>query len=78
MVDMVKVAGSLVRMAEEIQADKDYKAKAARIKVVVGLLQAKLKRHAEKQKRDVRNYGYSGDLGHVLEELQGLVDFLNV
>jgi hypothetical protein len=76
MVDMSKVAGSLVRMAEEIQADRDYKDKAVRIKTVIGLLQTVLKRHAERQKADKTNYGYSGDLGHVLDELRGLVDLL--
>lgn len=54
------------------KADQDYKAKQAEIQKLLGELDARLKRHEKKRQTGPLNWGYNGDLGHVIEVLKDL------
>ena len=61
----------------ERTADQAYKENTAGIELAIKQLQAGLKRDAEEQAKDPRNYGFAGDARYVLDLLQQAVRFIN-
>ncbi len=54
-----------------------YKKRQKEVVKAMGQLHKLLKSHAAEQKKNPKNWGYAGDLGHVAEEMKALVDFLD-
>jgi hypothetical protein len=46
------------------------------IAALLKLIQKELRKHATKQKRDPRNWGFAGSLGYVQDELTEVLAFL--
>jgi len=61
---------------EDIRAWLQYQERAKSIKEVLKEIDNKLKKHAARAKSQPTNYGFSGDLYHVLELLTDVSDFL--
>ena len=58
-------------------AQDEYQARAKDITTLIGLLQNELATHAQASQANPKNYGYSGDLGKVRNDLIELVGFLS-
>ena len=61
---------------EEAESDPgaEYKMRMKQIQKALKDMQAKLKSHETKQKKDPKNWGYAGDLAHVNQALYELLD----
>jgi len=62
-------------MAER-SADQAYKENTAALQDAIKQLQAGLKRHAEEQSANPRDWSYSGDLSYVLDLIQQAARFI--
>lgn len=63
-------------MPTTLTAKQQYDEYQEDIARLIGLVQAKLKRHATQAKREPTNWGYAGDLGHTRSQLVEAVAFL--
>ena len=63
------------RTAKE-QADERYQELVKDVDRVMKSLHSRLKKHAQKQKKEPTNWGYVGDIGHVFEHLTDLDEFM--
>ena len=50
-------------------ATSDYNTKLTEVRKMMSYIDRTLKEHAKNQKEDPNNYGYVGDLGHILKAL---------
>ena len=57
-------------------ADQEYQAKKKEIKIVLAKIGLALNRHAARQARENKNWGYVGDIGHAFENLLEVNEFL--
>lgn len=72
----VMVAKELLRLAKQIagaDADSEYKQKVRAVRKLLKELSKKVDEHEKEQKRDPRNWGNVGDMGHYMTELEDLV-----
>ena len=58
-------------------ATQAYKKNTATIQATIRKLQAGLKRHAEEQAKDPKNWGYAGDASYVVDLLMQAAEFIN-
>ncbi|HTA84526.1 MAG TPA: hypothetical protein VK783_16400 [Bacteroidia bacterium] len=61
-----------------MEAEIKYAEKQNQIKSELVMLQEKLQRHQVSYNKNTTNWGCIGDLGHILEQLKQLNQFLNV
>lgn len=59
-----------------LTAAEDYHQRRASIEALLGELRGKLEDHGQRAAADPQNWGYSGDLGHIVEKLREINDFL--
>lgn len=74
-----KVAAALLHAANVLEgrsSTQEYKANQAKVDKLMKQAHKLLAEHAKKGK-DSPDWGYAGDLGHVGELLQQIVDFLS-
>ncbi len=64
------------RQNAPVTAVEDYQRRKESIEALLAELRMKLDIHAQRASADSRNWGYPGDLGHVMEELGEIVGFL--
>lgn len=57
-------------------ADEAYKQRLKEIDKLMKEVPKILKSHASKQKQDIKNWGYVGDLSYFVENMKELVDIL--
>lgn len=74
----MNISEELTKVAEKFADDYEgmYKEKQRQIDDLLKQLERGLKKHDKKFQKGMKNYGYIGDLGHVVEQLQEVVDFL--
>ena len=58
-------------------ADQAYKENTTAIETAIQHLQAGLKQHAKEQAEAPTNWGFAGDVSHVLELLKQAASFIN-
>lgn len=58
-------------------ANEEYQTKTAEAKNLLNLISQKIQKMDTNQKIDSKNWGYAGSIGHVVEELKGIDEFLN-
>ena len=61
----------------EPTASQTYAARRSDIARLLDVLQMELDKHADRAKADARNWGLTGDLGKVREDLINLVGFMS-
>lgn len=59
-----------------VTAAEDYQRRRELIDKLLAELSGKLENHAQRAAADPKNWGYPGDLGHILEKLRAINDFL--
>jgi len=57
-------------------ADQTYKENTTAIQTAIQHLQAGLKDHGQEQAKEPGDYGFAGDVSHVLELLKQAVNFI--
>ena len=73
----------LKRLVEEVisereeGADKMYKDRRKEIDVMVKTLQASFKKMDAKQKKDPKNWGYTGNLGKIADDMEEIIRFVS-
>lgn len=67
----------LVTKTSARDANAEFQVKMKVAQKLVDDLKKALVYEARRQTQDPRNWGYVGDLGHVIEELGGIIKFLN-
>ena len=82
------IARSLVGLAKKLMADGgkmvvgdaagDYKNNEKQVRNLLKLIDKQVNKHSAQFQKHPENYGYSADLGHVLELLQEASDFLGM
>ena len=60
-----------------MEANKKYQENQNQIKNELTILKDKLNRHKKAYCKDSTNWGYVGDLGHILTQVKELNQFLN-
>lgn len=63
---------SIIRSPKEV-----YDERAALVEAKMAAIAVKLEAHKEKARLNEKSWVHSGDMGHVLELLDGVSDFLN-
>lgn len=61
---------------QQSEAAGDYTLKIKDAENLLTRIQIRLHKHAKKQAQDPTNWGHNGDLGHVIEDLQKVAEFL--
>lgn len=76
--EVAKDFRGFVKASERTAADakKEYEDKAKAVKKLMDRLQKVLKKHESEFRKDEKDWGYVGDLGHVESELNDVVRFL--
>lgn len=59
-----------------MNANESYHEKRMMIEIEIEVLKQKLESMDIEQKKDVNNWGYAGNCGHILEEIENLNEFM--
>ena len=76
--DKERLAFELVKIAKDIcalESDEEYKKKTQAVQKLFVQIEKHIKQHAQKQKKDPRNWGYVGDMGRIEQMLKEIVEF---
>ena len=71
------MARFLQKLAEEMSADAHYQQDKQAAMELLGKIQEQIHQHGQRQGRESENWGYYGDMKHVVELLGQISDFLN-
>ena len=55
-----------------VTSNKEYNEKKKTVKRQLDLLQKNLAKHSQRQQKEVRNWGFVGDLGHIKNTIEEL------
>jgi hypothetical protein len=58
-------------------ANESYQKRVKEARTLLSDIGKLITKHAAKQKKEPRNWGYSGSMGNVIEELKNIKEFLN-
>ena len=58
------------------ECSREYAKNAAEIRSLLKVITAKVRQHGRRQRADAQNWGFPGDLSHIIHELRDIALFL--